>query len=296
MPCYHPMTAYRVKTGVNENGKWPITFNQREGYLDMPVQLPCGQCVGCRLERSRQWAIRCVFEAKTHSKNCFITLTYDEKNLPKNKSLNKKELQLVIKRIRKKYGKGIKFFACGEYGDNFNRPHYHICLFGMDFNDKTLWNVRQGVKLYRSEALEKIWPYGFSTIGDVTFESAAYVARYCVKKVTGLMSKDHYGDRLPEFNQMSRRPGIGQAWFELYHKDVTSTNKVIIRNNLQVGPPRYYDNLIEKMDIKLAKRLKMERRDSVDKLDNVWERLLVKEEIKNSHKKKLKRSYENGNS
>ena len=101
---------------------------------------------------------------------------------------------------------GVRFFHCGEYGELLYRPHYHACLFGFDFSDKVLWSTRGGVRLYRSKILEKLWTFGFSTIGDVTFESAAYVARYCTKKITGDKADEHYNGRSPEYVTMSRPP------------------------------------------------------------------------------------------
>jgi hypothetical protein len=134
-----------------------------------------------------------MHEAKMHPKNCFITLTYNNEHLPSDGSLNYEVFQLFMKRLRKKYGKGIRFYMCGEYGDKLGRPHFHACLFGHDFADKKLWKTTDSKsKLYRSAELEKLWPYGFSSVGDVTFESAAYVARYIMKKVSGDASESHY--------------------------------------------------------------------------------------------------------
>ena len=151
--------------------------------------VPCGQCIGCRLERSRQWAIRCVHEASLHTDNCFITLTYSPDCLPSDGSLNHDDFQKFFKRLRKHIApKKIRYYMCGEYGEDLQqpsklgRPHFHACLFGLDFDDKQLYIVRDDVKLYTSATLEKIWGKGFVTIGDVTFESAAYVARYIAKK------------------------------------------------------------------------------------------------------------------
>ena len=161
MPCYHPITAYRSITGRDKStGKWQIVFTKRDGYTDLEVKIPCGKCVGCRLERSRQWAIRCVHEAKMHENNCFITLTYNDKNVDKNGSLNKRDFVLFMKKLRKKYSEGIRFFHCGEYGEEFSRPHHHACIFNFDFPDKKLYTIRQNTKLYRSDNLEKLWPNG----------------------------------------------------------------------------------------------------------------------------------------
>ena len=159
MPCYHPLSAYRSRTGRDPvTGSWPTVFNVREGYIDMPVQVPCGQCIGCRLERSRQWAIRCLHESSLHSDNCFLTLTYDNGHLPVDGSLNKRDICLFLKRFRKRCGSGIRFFQCGEYGELYQRPHHHMIVFGYDFPDKKLFSVSHGFRLYRSAILEELWP------------------------------------------------------------------------------------------------------------------------------------------
>ena len=186
--------------------------------------VPCGNCIGCRIDRSRAWAIRCVHEAQTHENNCFITLTYNDKNIPSGGGLRPIHLQNFFKELRRKYSsKTIRYFACGEYGDENQRPHYHACLFGLDFDDKLVHSTTNGVPLHRSPTLEKLWRKGYSTVGNVTWESAGYVARYIMKKITGEQSDSHYMNRetgeliQPEFTRMSNRPGIGKAWFDKYH-------------------------------------------------------------------------------
>lgn len=299
MPCYHPMTAYRSRSGRNpETGLWPITFNVKEGYLDKSLTVPCGKCIGCRLERSRQWAIRCVHEASLYQNNCFITLTYDDKHIPDCKADQakvpwKEDYVLFMKKLRKRYGEGIRFFHCGEYGEQFQRPHHHACLFNFDFEDKVLWSVRNGVRLFRSDALQKLWPYGYSTIGEVTWESAAYVARYVVKKITGDKAEAHYGGRVPEYITMSRRPGIGKPWFDKYKSDVLSGDKIIVRNDLIVRPAKYYDNQYDKTNHLQMERIKRKRQKLINQTNNTPERLAVREKIKLKSFKLLKRSLEN---
>lgn len=149
------------------------------------LSLPCGQCIGCRLEYSRQWAIRCMHESTLHDQSCFITLTYSDDNLPEHGTLILRDFQLFMKRLRFEFSNvKIRFYHCGEYGEKFGRPHYHALLFGIDFEaDRTLYSQsKQGSKLYVSDTLNKLWNKGFATIGNITFESAAYVARYVVKK------------------------------------------------------------------------------------------------------------------
>lgn len=273
--------------------------------MDMPVTVPCGRCIGCRLAKSRQWAVRCVHEASLYNNNCFITLTYSEKYLPKDGSLDKRAFVLFMKRLRKKFGSKIRFFMCGEYGEQLQRPHYHACLFNFDFEDKYHYKTTGTTKLYRSLSLEKIWKFGYSTIGEVTFESAAYVARYVMKKITGQKALLHYNqvdketgevmqEKTPEYNGMSRMPGIGKGWFDKFQTDVYPDDKVIIRHGFICQPPRYYDNLY---DIKNHDQLNVIKRrrtnpKNKNKEDNTLARLQVREKVQQLKAKKLIRSYE----
>jgi len=243
MPCYYPIRGYRAKSGRNAAGKWPIVFSITKGLQDMPVDLPCGKCIGCKLEYSKKWAVRCVHEASLYEKNIFITLTYNDQHVPylndTDTTLQKRDFQLFMKRLRKKYGSGVRYYACGEYGEKNERPHYHAILFNFDFNDKQVLQERS-YKIWTSPGLTKLWPYGYHTIGDVNFESSAYVARYILKK----HDKKDYGNREKEFVLMSRRPGIGLEWFNQYKNDVYPLDAVFIQRNgnlIKMKPPRYYD-------------------------------------------------------
>lgn len=296
MPCYHPIAAYQTVDGQ-------VVFSERR-YFDISrtLSLPCGQCVGCRLERSRQWAMRCLHEAKLHENNCFITLTYSDEHLPNDRSLHYRDFQLFMKKLRKKFGSKIRFYMCGEYGEKFDRPHFHACIFGFDFPDRKYWKqTGSGSKLYRSEELEKLWKYGFSSIGDVNFESAAYVARYIMKKVTGQGKHDqHYKftdlstgevlEKKPEFNKMSLKPGIGYEWFKKYKSDVYPHDYVII-NGRKVRPPKYYDLKYSKESPYEWEEVQQKRIDigKANFEDNTDARLLVKETITKARVKMLKR-------
>jgi len=289
MACYHPISAYRAKAR-GANGKFGIVFNASQGYVDQRLKVPCGQCVGCRLERSRQWAIRCVHEASLHEKNCFITLTYNDEFLPKNRSLCIDHFQKFMKRLRKKFGANIRFYHCGEYGSKYGRPHYHALLFNLDFSDKKLWKIVNEQKLYTSKILEELWPFGFSTVGTATFESAAYVARYIMKKVNGTAADSHYERVDPdtgevyrlksEYTTMSRRPGIGKNWFEKFKKDVFPSDQVVLKGRA-MRPPRYYDIQFEIDDEKAMSRIKtIRKKNSKKHIDNnTPERLNVRERV-----------------
>ena len=246
--CYYPRQAYT------------------DGDCNKPVRVPCGRCIGCRLENARQWAIRCTHEAQMHKENSFITLTYNNDNLPSNGSVKKKEMQRFMKDLRKSISpKEVRFYGCGEYGDNLNRPHYHILLFGHHFEDQVLFEA--GAKrwrknkfstaelrdIYTSEELGKLWKKGFHTIGEVTFESAGYVARYVMKKQTSSnhswysqwREEDHYKGREPEFALMSRMPGLGKSWIKKYMTDVYPKGYFHI-NGKRVATCRYYDSIFQR--------------------------------------------------
>lgn len=246
MSCNSPVRVWRSKDGrSSETGKWSVTFRRSEGYEDKALLVPCGKCAGCLLDRARSWSVRCVLEASMYSHNCFITLTYAPEYLPPHASLVKEHFTLFMKRLRKKFGDGIRFFQCGEYGDLHGRPHYHACLFNFDFPDKEFFfKSENGALLYRSKSLEKLWPYGLSTIGAVTAATAAYVAGYVLKKVE---AKIDYGNRLPEYINMSRKPGIGRTWFEKYAADVYPFDRVVLNENVDVRPPRYFDDLFDQI-------------------------------------------------
>lgn len=194
MACFHPLSGYRAEAVNPDTGKHSIVFDRRKArfggvLLQDQIEVPCGQCIGCRLERSRQWALRCVHEASLHDENCFITLTYDPEHLPiyfrddgpALGTLCKEDFQNFMKRLRERIGTKIRFFHCGEYGEQLGRPHYHAIIFGYDFADKTPIEVSDGGhNQFVSEMLTEVWGKGRCTIGAVTFDSAAYVARDCV--------------------------------------------------------------------------------------------------------------------
>ena len=254
-----------------------------------------------------------------HTSNCFITLTFanfswhDARKVLKGipyayhrqssaMDLIYDEFQLFMKRFRKKYSnKTIRFYMAGEYGESFDRPHFHACIFGHDFEDKKfLTRTQTGSILYTSKILEELWPDGYSSIGDVNFESAAYVARYIMKKMNGKPRLDEKGNfidpeqhyefcdlmtgevfkRTPEFNKMSLKPGIGQSWFDKYMDDVYTSDHVVVRGK-KCRPPRFYDGKFKKLfpdefdDI----QYKREQDGRSRYEDNTLERLAVKEKV-----------------
>lgn len=275
-----------------------------------PLEVPCGMCIGCRLEKARQWAVRCVHESQMHERNCFVTLTYNNSNLPDDHSLDKSAIPKFLKRLRNHFSSSIRYYGCGEYGDNkggvvyktgLGRPHYHLCLFGIDFDDKELirgsnyvrWQnhfSKGGVNdLFISPTLSKKWPYGFHSIGDLSFDSAGYVARYCMKKVTGKNSKVHYGTAVPEFALMSRMPGIGKSWIEKYFHDVYPKDFFHI-NGVKNKPPRYYDDYASWRSPNMFNALKADRIEKAKENEETPERKFDKEKHKTFIIKPLIRS------
>lgn len=271
MACYTPLTAYRSSVKNPETGKYPLSFTPKEAYYDLTVKVPCGQCIGCRLQRSRDWAIRCVHEASLHTYNSFITLTFSDKHLDPSGSLRTEDFQKFLKRLRRAIEpQKIRFYHCGEYGEQTNRPHHHACIFGYDFPDKTLWKTTNtGDRLYTSELLNKLWPYGYSVIGNVTYESAAYVARYILKKQTGKQSHVYTDAGIkPPYTTMSRRPGIAKDWIDKYYSDVYNHDYVINHKGQKNRPPRFYDDAYLELYPEKFDDLKKSRIKKAKKLDN----------------------------
>lgn len=180
-------------------------------FKDNVTMIPCGKCEGCRIDKANDWATRCILESKNWAKNCFLTLTYDNEHLPKNRSLVKKDLQNFWKRLRKTQKEPIRYLACGEYGPKTLRPHYHAAVFNYIPTDLKTHSMNvEGDLLYTSKKLEKIWGNGYVIIGQLTYKSAAYVARYVLKKAYGATNEwNTKHGRQPEFTLSSRRGGLG---------------------------------------------------------------------------------------
>jgi len=196
------------------------------------LMVPCGRCIACRLNKARGWSIRIMHEVKISKLSCFVTLTYNDENLPKNKSLVIEHCQKFMKRLRKNTSLKIRYFLGAEYGEKEKRPHYHIILFGIN-------------KDFRTE-IERSWGLGYITVDDVTLERALYVAKYTTKKLSGAMAQN-YGDRIPEFGLMSRRPGIGHDYLDTNGTFIKNNGFCIVKGN-KVGLPRYYTERIFKTE------------------------------------------------
>lgn len=293
MPCYHPLVGWYAQERT-KNGKRPVTFRFNEAYKDRPLPVPCGKCVGCKLEKARQWAMRCMHEASMWEDNVFLTLTYDEEHLPKDGSLCPEHMVKFLKRLRRRYVHQIRFFQCGEYGDRLQRPHHHVILFNHDFDDKRLLRGSGDKgRLYQSRELSELWPYGMHSIGAVSFQSAGYIARYTLKKVD-INRDEWYNGKVREYLTMSRRPGIGASWIKMFMKEVYKRDQIVINGSVS-KPTRYYDGVAEKMDPERFKRIKLRRRAlGASNTENAGRRLIEREEVKRSMIVTLSRSIEDG--
>lgn len=271
MPCTCPIDAYPPPPGAPDR---KFVFSAHRSYAGATAtRIPCGQCRGCRLDRARDWATRCVHESQCHDRNSFLTLTYSDDHLPGDRSVSVRELQLFNKRLRDGVG-SMRFMGCGEYGDLTLRPHYHLLVFGWDPDDKIPWRkAKSGEVLYRSPTLEKFWPYGEALIGAVTFKSAGYVARYTMKKAKGDEDPTRYvraaahpetGELIewsvaPEFLLMSRRPGLGAEWFNRYASDAFPSDFLVV-DGRKVPVPRFYTERLAREAEREALRIKARRK------------------------------------
>lgn len=240
MPCYSPIR-------VNIKRK-------HSGVLDSQ-EVGCGHCLGCRSEQGRQTAIRCVHEARMHDYAWFATLTYSDRELPKYGSLCPEDLRGFFKALRGAYGDTrISYVACGEYGENTQRAHYHALLFGPEFLDRRPHHNLSRPGVWRSPTLERCWPHGYSEFGTVSFASAAYVGMYARKKVRFDDKPDHYTrvnvdtgeivDVVAEFSTWSLRPAIGRRWIAKHWRSVYPRDSVVI-DGRESRPPRYYDKFMD---------------------------------------------------
>lgn len=224
------------------------------GRVGERVTVSCGKCLECVRQKSYEWAFRIMHECSLHEDNCFVTLTYNDEHLPYDCSVSRREVQLFMKRLRKELSPlRVRFFACGEYGKKLHRPHYHLIIFGWFPSDAWYFKTDEGTKLYRSSILEKVWSFGFSTVGRVSLKSALYCAKYMNKFQYEHMC-GHLDDRSefpfklsPPFVQMSNRPGIGAD--KAYSVDLVSDRIYIAGRSCKI--PRYYLKLLEREGVYL---------------------------------------------
>jgi len=282
--CTSPIDGWR---GVEESstGKYAIVFDIAKADVTKPVTIPCGRCMECRLRKKREWALRCQHEADMHLENSLFCLTYDNEHLPRNgdgvPTLRKRDLSDFLKRLRHYTdGKRVKFFACGEYGGRFERPHYHVLLFGFGFPDKVRGPERNGFRSWNSEILDKTWKKGLTEIGEFSFDGVAYVAKYITKKDLDEEELFWTVDLEPPFIHMSRGgrhgKGIGYEWWLEFGREVLDNDSVIC-NGKEVAVPRYYDGLNEDLYAEAMAKIKAVRKARVNPDEQRSSRLLARQ-------------------
>lgn len=272
--CLHEhLPSWAVVDAVRATTKEPVY----QVYYEF-ITIPCGNCVGCRIDKSKEWANRLMLELTYSSESWFATLTFDEEHVPRSKYETLDEVtgevvehesktlstyiwQCFMKRLRKRYGKGIRFYACGEYGDRTFRPHYHAIFFNLHLEDAVPYQrTRDGFYLYWSEELERIWSNGRVLVADVNMKTCAYVTRYVTKKF-GVAErwKYEYFNIEPEKALMSRRPGIGRMWYDEHKDDVYRTHIIVFGDKYRgykFRPPKYFDNLYSLEDSETVEMFK----------------------------------------
>nr|QJB20601.1 MAG: replication initiator protein [Microvirus sp.] len=245
MACLSPVACYWSKK-VNPSGKRSLTSDKRKALDDRVILRPCGVCINCRIQTTADMTVRLVHESKSHNRSSYLTLTYSEDKLPPDGSLCHRDFQLFMKRLRRVTGQKFKYYMCGEYGDKNDRPHYHCILFGYDFDDRKYFTKnKQGDSLYTSDELESYWQLGHCIVGEVTMQSARYVAGYIQKKIYGERADDHYMGRRPEYAFGSN--GLGLEYLRLYGSQWMDTGYVIVDGS-KFRIPRYYDIKYKEID------------------------------------------------
>ncbi len=263
--------------------------------------IPCGNCMECRIQHAKEWAFRCMKEAKEYENNVMLTLTYNDEHIPKGRKIDaetgeigesytlcKRDVQLFLKRLRKAYNdQKIRYYMCGEYGEQFGRPHYHIIIFNLKVEDmkpykisKTEWSNEKNV-LYKSKTIDRLWGKGFVDLNEVNYETCAYVARYVTKKYKASDSADVYEMRgqVPEYTCMSRKPGIGYAFYERNKEKFENEETFwqVTKKGLQeMKPGRYFDKQLEKDNPERMEEIKRHREEQSKAY---WQELMSKTDI-----------------
>lgn len=297
MPCFHP---------------WRMPRKDPHGrvYSDLPdVTVACRQCIGCRIDHAQEWGLRCTHEAKMHECSSFLTLTFSDEQYPASGSVDIRDMQLFQKRLRfERDGERLRFFSCGEYSPRW-RAHYHVLAFGLELRDRKFFSrSKTGYNVYTSAELSELWPFGYAYASDLNYETCAYVARYSMKKVNGKRAAEHYwrphpvtGELVnlrPEFITMSRRPGIGDEWFNRFASDAFPSDFLVLNGSKVPVPDFYLRRLAEREDadklLTPALRVRLARlvRGRAMAADNTPERLAVREECAERRLSLLARSFE----
>lgn len=310
MSCYHPFKAFVVgtkdngkddlvirpyavtKIGLNKNGIWENYYDDTIFRSDTHtrvvsrfIEIPCNNCIGCRIDRSREWANRMMLELEYHDSAYFVTLTYNEEHVPTSfypdpetgealpvMTLKPKDPQDWLKRLRKAFPDDhIRYFLCGEYGTETHRPHYHAIVYGLHLDDLRPIPGSRDPNYQTSDKLQRTWsvkdkscytPLGFVLVAPVTWQSCAYVARYVTKKLYGKEAEFYENFGLcPEFTRCSRRPGLGREYFD-DHPDCCSKPFLYLsteEKGVKFPPPKYFQRILADEDPAQAAELKEKR-------------------------------------
>lgn len=289
MSCNAPIRAFQLMA-KNSEGKNVILFNEKDvrGKNYIETELPCGRCMGCRIEKARSLAIRCMHESEMFEFNCCLTLTYDDDHIDEDHSLRPDDWKTFIHNLRQtdegfqevicpddKIRRPIRYIQTGEYGDIDQRPHHHAMLFNYDFIDKQyLYTSDAGQRYYESQRLEELWPHGIAHISEVNSSAANYICRYCTKKIIEEIEETKYQrinentgeiyEVLPEYSTKSNRPGLGRFWLDKYGKE-TFDRGYLYSNGHKAAIPKYYERIMETINPCSVYKVKMDKKKEMMK-------------------------------
>ena len=274
MPCFRPITCWQPPDGGQ------VQFRELKDHRE--IEIPCGQCIGCRLTRQQMWSFRCLAEASLHEHNWFLTLTYAPEHLPAYGALCHRHWQLFAKRVRKRLGP-FRYLMCGEYGETTHRPHYHALVFGLDLPDVEPVSVRRGHQVYRSRLIESMWRYGLSELGTVTAQSARYCAGYVLKSNKAPELLDEQTGELIDlpkpYGRMSLKPGLGDAWIRRFYPEVFAHGACYAQDSRHRIPDRF-KHILEDLDGEAYDVLKFAAIEKArESLHNTPDRLAVREAL-----------------
>ncbi len=299
MSCYSPLRAIVSKRDPVDGKKFVKILGGDSGGN---TAIPCGKCQGCKLDKAHDTANRCMLEAKQWKHNYFLTLTYDNDSLPYTSTgyptLVPNDVSKFMKDLRMYYSHhfqhdNIRFYACGEYGDKTYRPHYHLIVFNLPVDDLTYLKQNfNGHQLFTSQTLENIWKKGFVVIGNVTYESAGYTARYTMKKQTEKRDSSFFEENgiAKEFVRMSRMPGIGRKYYDDNKEQIYKEDGFLIttdKGSRFVRPPKYFDRLYEEENPTRLDLLKERRAEHILAYDK-----MIREDLKQNPLEYKQRQFE----
>lgn len=255
MVCFNPLKGYRAKRRNPKTGKYPIVFGANSScYVDRPVLVPCGKCIGCLRARAFNWSVRCTCESYYFKEKFFFTFTYDKEHLPSDRNLCRAHMQNFFKLLRYYFPDSkIRYFYCGEYGEKRHRPHYHAIIYGLPIYSSGLKyfatdTSKRGNINYCCPRISKIWEKGRVTFCDFTPATAAYVAQYTYGKTSSKLSSYVSTRVVKPFIGSSQRPSIGYLFFNEFHTKIYERGyfKPFSDKEIIIRPIPYFNKLLEK--------------------------------------------------